>query len=139
MVERALLRLLFPEAVLSTQPVETSYKKKMRKQKGSAARTKLEAEWIPQPARVFVHEVLTDHTLSIYWSDPQTGHYAEQIWRAGLARVGGFCVLSGRVIVQGDQVFRPRRSVMCVPANWDRMILASVVEVGHPCEPRSDA
>jgi hypothetical protein len=38
-----------------------------------------------------------------------------------------FCALSGRAIVRGDEVFRPRRSMTLVPANWRRMILASDV------------
>jgi hypothetical protein len=129
-IERALLRLLYPGKVLLKQPVETSYKKKMRREKGRTVRGTHEAEWIALPARIVVHEVLSAHTLSICWSDSQTGHYAEQVWRLGLARNDGFCALSGRPIVEGDDVFRPRRSVMCVPANWSRMILASAVSRG---------
>ena len=126
-IERALLRLLCPRNAPLIQSVETSYAKKMRRGKGQVAQRTHEAEWIPQPARILVHEVLSAHTLSICWSDSQTGHYAEQVWRLGLARNDGFCALSGQPILQGDDVFRPRRSVMCVPANWSRMILASAV------------
>ncbi|MEM5341159.1 DUF3331 domain-containing protein [Paraburkholderia azotifigens] len=131
MIERALLRLLSPGEVLLNQPVETTYKKKMRREKARAVRRTHEAEWIALPARIVVHEVLSAHTLSICWSDSQTGNYAEQVWRLGLARDDGLCALSGRPIVEGDDVFRPRRSVMCVPANWSRMILASAVSSGN--------
>jgi hypothetical protein len=131
-VERALLRLLCPVGALATPQVETAYKKKFRRHKGAMATAPLtgEAERVAQPARIFVHEILSAHTLSVCWSDAQTGHYAEQVWRLGLARDVGFCALSGRPIVPGDDVFRPRRSVVCVPANWNRMILASVVSMG---------
>ncbi|WP_338941276.1 DUF3331 domain-containing protein [Paraburkholderia sp. 22B1P] len=116
-IERALLRLLLPGVVLATEPVETTFKKKMRRERVPMVRRMHRAEWIPQPARISVHEILSAHTLSRCWSDSQTGHYAEQIWRLGLARNDGFCALSGRPIVEGDEVFRPRRSMMCVPAN----------------------
>jgi len=125
--ERALLRLLFPATLLATEPVETAYKKKMRRERVPIVRRMHRVDWIPQPARISVHEILSAHTLSICWSDSQTGHYAEQIWRLGLARNDGYCALSGRPIVEGDEVFRPRRSAICVPANWNRMILASQI------------
>ncbi|ALP66025.1 hypothetical protein AN416_26380 [Paraburkholderia caribensis] len=126
-IERALLSLLFPRPLFLTPPVETSFKKKMRRERVPAAQNSHRAEWIPLPARIVVQEMLSAHTLSIYWSDSQAGHYAEQIWRLGLARDDGFCVLSGRPIVRGDEVFRPRRSMTLVPANFRRMILASAV------------
>jgi len=133
-IERALLRLLFPRTALVKEQVETAYKKKMRREKAPIGRRPHRADWIPQPARIFVHEILSAHTLSICWSDSQTGHYAEQIWRQGLARNDGYCALSGRPIVEGDEVFRPRRSAMCVPANWNRMILASQIAMkAEPC------
>ena len=126
-VERALVRLLFPVTMLASSPVETSFRKKMRRAQVVVGRRTHEAEWIPLPARILVREILSAHTLSVSWSDSQTGHYAEQVWRLGLARSDGFCALSGRPIVEGDDVFRPRRSVTYVPANWSRMILASAV------------
>ena len=126
-IERALLSLLCPTPLFLTPPVETSFKEKMRRERLPAARKNHQAEWIPLPARIVVQEILSAHTLSISWSDSQTGHYAEQIWRLGLARDDGFCALSGRPIVRGDEVFRPRRSMTLVPANWRRMILASDV------------
>ena len=126
-IERALLSMLSPTPLFPTPRVESSFKEKMRRERLSASQKNHRAEWIPLPARIVVQEILSAHTLSIYWSDSQTGHYAEQIWRLGLARDDGFCALSGRPIVRGDEVFRPRRSMTLVPANWRRMILASDV------------
>ncbi|WP_109476081.1 DUF3331 domain-containing protein [Paraburkholderia sp. C35] len=128
-VERALLRLLFPGKLQALPPVETSYSKKMRRASVAAGQKNHDAEWIPLPARIFVHEILSAHTVSVSWSDSQTGHYAEQIWRLGLARNDGYCALSGLPIVEGNDVFRPRRSATGVPANWSRMILASAVPI----------
>ena len=126
-IERALIMLLRPTPLLSTLPLERTAKKQMRRARLPAPRADHWAEWTPPPARIVVQEVLSANTLSIYWSDSQTGHYAEQIWRLGLAREDGFCALSGRPIRPGDDVFSPRRSMTFVPANWRRMILASDV------------
>ena len=130
-VERALLRLLCPAQGHAIDQPDSAYRKKIRRHKTLAAIRTHQAEWIPQPARIFVHEVLTAHTLSVCWSDSQTGFYAEQIWRLGLARHDGYCALSGRPIGQGDEVYRPLRSATCVPANWNRMILATAVSLGQ--------
>ncbi|SKC81277.1 protein of unknown function [Burkholderia sp. CF099] len=126
-VERALISLLRPTPLHLTPPLETAFKEKMRRERVCIVRKDHEAEWIPLPARIVVQEILSGHTLSICWSDSQTGHYADQVWRLGLAREDGFCALSGRPIGRGDEVFRPRRSMTFVPANWRRMILASDV------------
>ncbi|MEI6002300.1 DUF3331 domain-containing protein [Paraburkholderia bengalensis] len=126
-VERALLQLLRPSNDLHVGHIESSFKKKFRLKKILASPEARRAEWIPPPARIFIHEVLTPHTISVCWSDSQTGHYGDQIWRLGFARTSGFCALSGQPIRAGDDVFRPRRNVVKVPSNWNRMILASVV------------
>lgn len=126
-IERALINLLRPAPLLSTLPLEPTVKKQMRRARLPAARADHWAEWTPPPARIVVQEMLSADTLSIYWSDSQTGHYAEQIWRLGLAREDGFCALSSLPIWTGDDVFSPRRSMTFVPANWRRMILASDV------------
>ena len=55
------------------------------------------------------------------------GHYADQVWRVGLARTGSRCVLSGAAIRPGDTVFRPRTQGSRMPINHNRMILASAV------------
>lgn len=126
-VERALISLLRPAPSLLTPLYDPMAKKQMRRARLPTARGNHQAEWTPPPARIVVQEILSGNTVSIYWSDSQTGHYAEQIWRLGLAREDGFCVLSGRPIGRGDDVFSPRRSMKFIPANWRRMILASNV------------
>jgi hypothetical protein len=81
----------------------------------------------PSPARISIVEQLTSQTLSVRWSDPQSGHYADQVWRIGVARGPSFCVLTGMRIGPGDPVFRPRARETYVPANRDCMILAAAV------------
>ncbi len=78
-----------------------------------------------QPLRISIVERLTESTLSVDWSDPCLGHYSDQIWRIGLARVNSNCVLTGVPIRRGDTIFRPRLGGMYRPANSHRMILAS--------------
>ncbi|MFM0114989.1 DUF3331 domain-containing protein [Paraburkholderia nemoris] len=126
-VERALVSLLRPGQVTLGQPLKSAYERKFRPHKRNRREAPFSADPIPRPSRIFVQEILSDHTISICWSDSLTGHYAEQLWRLGLARVAGFCALSGRPITCGERVFRPRRSSMSVPSNWDRMVLASVI------------
>ncbi|WP_241974987.1 DUF3331 domain-containing protein [Paraburkholderia sp. BL17N1] len=107
--------------------VKSTFERRFRPGKRKPPSPYRDAEATPRPSRIFVQEILSVHTVSIYWSDSQTGHYAEQLWRLGLARVAGCCALSGRPISSGERVFRPRRSPMNVPGNWDRMVLASAI------------
>jgi hypothetical protein len=79
------------------------------------------------PLHISIVEKLSSTTISIRWSDPCLGHYANQIWGIGLARVDAICVLSGKAIHRGDSVFRPRAYGSQVPINHHRMILASAV------------
>ncbi|WP_321932074.1 DUF3331 domain-containing protein [Paraburkholderia guartelaensis] len=79
------------------------------------------------PARVSIVEQRTSQTLSVCWSDSQSGHYADQVWRKGVARRASFCVLTGTRIYPGDSVFQPRACATHVPANRDHMILAAVL------------
>jgi hypothetical protein len=79
----------------------------------------------PPPIHISIVERLTARTLSVYWSDPRSGHYGDQIWRIGLARVDSHCVLTGLPIRRGDPIFRPRLFGSYRPANSHRMILAS--------------
>lgn len=127
---RALLRLLCPDMGYSTQQAETDFRKRFRRRNGSTAGRTHNAEWIRRPTRILVLEILSTCTLSVYWSDAQTGHYQEQIWCLVRARKDGFCALSGSPILEGDDVYHPRRRGRFVPANWDRMILASEVSQG---------
>ena len=79
------------------------------------------------PLRISIVEKLSSTTISIRWSDPCLGHYADQIWGIGLARADSICVLSGKPIRRGDSIFRPRAYRSEVPLNRHRMILASAV------------
>jgi hypothetical protein len=76
---------------------------------------------------VSIVEKLSPSTISVRWSDPCLGHYANQLWGIGLARGAAICVLSGKPIRRGDLIFRPRVHRSHVPSNRDRMILASAV------------
>ncbi|HVE10802.1 MAG TPA: DUF3331 domain-containing protein [Paraburkholderia sp.] len=80
-----------------------------------------------QTVRVNILDKLSSVTISVYWSDPCSGHYAEQIWRMGFARIDAACVLTGTPIRRGDPVFRPHARATKAPANAGRMILASAV------------
>lgn len=75
--------------------------------------------------RIVVLERLSLVTLSVTWSDPTLGHFAGQVWRKGPAHIDTFCALTGVPIRLGDPVFRPRSHDSHVPANADRMILES--------------
>ena len=86
------------------------------------------------PLHVSIVEKLSTTTISIRWSDPCLGHYADQIWGIGLARADAICVLSGMPIRRGDSIFRPRVYRSQVPLNRHRMILASAVS-GFPQKP----
>jgi len=76
---------------------------------------------------ISVVEKLSSTTISVCWSDPCLGHYANQIWGMGSARGDAICVLSGKRIRRGDPIFRPRAYGSQLPINRDRMILASAV------------
>ncbi|WP_244144616.1 DUF3331 domain-containing protein [Paraburkholderia hospita] len=109
--------------------VETSFSKKMRRAIVRVGQrvTRLNG-FLCRPVSL-VREILSARTVSVSWSDPQTWHYAERIWRLGLAGSDGFCALSGLPVGGGDDVFRPRRSATGIPANWSRMILAAAVPI----------
>lgn len=127
-VRRALIALLAPESFASKSAPNTYIRKKKFRRRGGAASCASEpfvAE--PVPTHISIVEQLTSQTLSVCWSDPQSGHYADQVWRKGVARRPSYCVLSGKRIYPGDSVFRPRACETYVPANRDRMILAAVV------------
>jgi hypothetical protein len=64
-------------------------------------------------------------SVSVTWSDPTLGHFADQLWIRGSAHIYSFCALTGLPICPGDAVFRPRPHDLHVPENADRMILES--------------
>ncbi|WP_109477356.1 DUF3331 domain-containing protein [Paraburkholderia sp. C35] len=120
-VRRALIALLTPEATREARRLEPIDDRRARKEtprrRGRAA----------TPARIFIVEQPTSLTLTVCWSDPQSGHYGEQLWRKGVARRASFCVLTGERIRPGDAVFRPRAGESHLPANRDYMLLAAAV------------
>lgn len=128
-IRRALLCLLTPApiALESSRKAEFGPKKKFRLTKRPPPEAMEPVELEPPPAHISILEQLSSKTLSVCWSDPRTGHYADQVWRIGLARMDSFCVLTGRPIRRGDPVFRPRACETYFPANRNRMILAAAV------------
>ena len=126
-VRRALIALLAPKPFASEATANTYTRKKYRRSGRAATRAFEPVAAEPVPARISIIEQPTSQTLSVCWSDPQSGHYADQVWRKGVARKQSSCVLTGMRIYPGDSVFRPRASETYVPGNRDRMILAAVV------------
>ncbi|WP_225031210.1 DUF3331 domain-containing protein [Paraburkholderia sp. XV] len=131
-VTRALLAVLVPTPIESIKKAQYDPKKKFRKTKGPRPEAFEPVAVESPPAHVCILEQLSSKTLSVCWSDPRSGHYADQVWRFGLARMDSFCVLTGMPIRRGDAVFRPRACESHFPANCDRMILASAVPSGSP-------
>ncbi|AET93837.1 hypothetical protein BYI23_D003270 (plasmid) [Burkholderia sp. YI23] len=73
---------------------------------------------------VRVLDTPTTRTLTVSWCDASTGHYGYQTWRARCARHAGTCVLTGRPIEAGDDVFSPRKGLV-QPGNAGAMIAAA--------------
>jgi len=116
-VERALIALLTPEIR------RLEHEKKKQKFQETCRRSRRMAK----PARVFIVEQPTAQTLTVCWSDPLSGHYADQLWRKGVAQKSSFCVLTGMRIRPGDAVFRPRTAEHFIPVNREYMLLANAV------------
>jgi hypothetical protein len=126
-VRRALVGVLMPTPLESIKKAQYGPKKKFRMTKRPPPEALEPVPVEPPPAHISILEQLSSKTLSVCWSDPRSGHYADQVWRIGLARMDSFCVLTGMPIRRGDPVFRPRACESYFPANRDRMILASAV------------
>jgi hypothetical protein len=118
-VRRALIALLTPDASLLESEDNKQGCKVSSRRRGRTA----------TPARIFIVEQPTSQTLTVCWSDPQSGHYADQLWRKGVARRSSFCVLTGMRIRSGDAVFRPRAGETYLPANREYMLLAAAVSI----------
>jgi Domain of unknown function (DUF3331) len=86
-----------------------------------------DAGLLPKPSCVTILERLSLTTIAVSWCDATAGHYGDQIWTTGIAHKRAICALTGAYIRQGDAVYRPRRSSTHLPANFDRMILASAL------------
>ncbi|ALL66468.1 Protein of unknown function (DUF3331) [Paraburkholderia caribensis MBA4] len=119
--------MLDPQAPQLTIRARRAPKKKRRLPRQLIKTEFNPAELEAPPSRVSVLEQLSSKSLSVYWSDPRSGHYANQVWRIGVARIDAFCALSGMPICRGDAVYRPRVSPSYLPANHNRMILAAAV------------
>ena len=127
-VRRALIALLSPRSFLPESAASTAIREKRFRRSGRAAGGTFEPVVAkPAPAHVSIVEQLTPQTLSVCWSDAQSGHYADQVWRRCIARRPSVCVLTGMHIRPGDFVFRPRAGRARAPANRDYMILAASV------------
>nr|WP_250504645.1 DUF3331 domain-containing protein [Caballeronia sp. AZ7_KS35] len=79
------------------------------------------------PLHLSIVEKLSSSTISVRWSDPCFGHYANPLWGMCSARTDAICALSGARIRRGDTVFRPRAYGSQLPIIRNRMILASAV------------
>lgn len=79
-------------------------------------------------AMVTVHGRASSITISVSWRDATACRYGEQIWREGIARRPGVCVLSNEQIEVGDCIYRPI-PVAPRPANYHEMMLASALGV----------
>ncbi|WP_310630146.1 DUF3331 domain-containing protein [Paraburkholderia sp.] len=72
-------------------------------------------------------EAWSENLISVSWSDPTSGRYAEQPWRLCIARKRGLCALTGADIQRGDKIYRPfTRGVAPINADW--AVLASALE-----------
>lgn len=49
----------------------------------------------------------SEKRIAIYWSDPLSCRYMEQIWRLANANATGVCAVSGTQIHPGEPVYRP--------------------------------
>lgn len=76
--------------------------------------------------RVQLLERPTQSTVTIAWRDSTHCFYGDQVWHATRARLAGVCVMSGRAIVPGDAIYRPR-PCRPTPLNSGAMILRSVL------------
>ncbi|HEX7908005.1 MAG TPA: DUF3331 domain-containing protein [Paraburkholderia sp.] len=92
----------------------------------AAARTSEPVVADPIPARISI-ERLSSEAVSVCWSDARLGRCSEQIWRLGRARIDSYCLLTGRRIRYGDKVFRPRTQRGYPSPEYNRMILACVL------------
>lgn len=126
-VHRALVRLLLPTVISKfNDAYDRELTIRVRRRKISSRRVAVTPTQTP-PCRVSILDRPSSHALTVLWSDACSGHYGEQSWRLAYAKRDALCVLTGTPIFKGDEVFRPRVKRNALPANWDRMILASKV------------
>ncbi|WP_090869618.1 DUF3331 domain-containing protein [Paraburkholderia diazotrophica] len=128
-VRRALIALLAPKPFASEAEAtaNTCIRKKKYRRSSRAASTFEPVVAEPIPARFSIVEWLSSETVSVSWSDATLGRYSGQTWRLGRARIESYCLLTGRRIRNGDKVFRPLTQQGYLSSEYNRMILACVV------------
>ncbi|MEM5434615.1 DUF3331 domain-containing protein [Paraburkholderia diazotrophica] len=126
---RTLLDVLtpLPAAVAAAQRATETRKERFRHRKAAFGAAVGPSHCERGAARISDIERVSSRSIRLCWSDPLFGHYADQVWRIGLARKDSFCDLSGLAVHRGDVVFSPRLHKRYYPANGDRVILASQV------------
>jgi hypothetical protein len=76
---------------------------------------------------VAVLERASPRTVTVFWSDSLVCRYGEQVWVRTYADAAGNCVLSGRAIRAGDEIYQPRET-RPPPLNRGAMMLAECAE-----------
>lgn len=127
---RALLDVLTPSAQTQLSPTGIGRRKmkRFRSNKRLHDEAVSSAEAVSRPTCIAIVERPSSETVSVCWSDATMGRYSEQIWRLGRARTSSLCLLSGRVIRYGDEVYRSPAQQGCLSVDQDRMILACAVD-----------
>lgn len=126
-VQRALVSLLLPAVVTAPNVAHDSGTKTTLRPRAVDPRQVAVPSAHTPARRVAVLDRPSAQALTVLWSDSCSGHYGHQTWRLGYAKQDALCVLTGAPILKGDRVFLPRGNRNALPANWDRMILASKV------------
>ncbi|MGF6553055.1 DUF3331 domain-containing protein [Paraburkholderia youngii] len=126
-VQRALVSLLLPVVVTASNDAYDRERKTHLRPRGVDSGQVVSTLVHTPPRRLSVIDRPSSQALTVLWSDACFGHYGHQTWRRGYAKRDALCVLSGAPISKGDEVYRPRANRDSLPANWDRMILASKV------------
>jgi hypothetical protein len=105
---------------------ERAAKKQRNSNVGKSAKSRRPATALS--ARVEVVDRVSERAIVVDWCDATVGHYGEQLWTRGVARLSSRCVLSGQRIRRGDLVYHPSMRGHC-PANRKEAILACILDV----------
>ncbi|WP_321969183.1 DUF3331 domain-containing protein [Paraburkholderia tropica] len=117
--------LVWAKALALLDPAQS---KATLKQAGGTVRSR-ECATLPLEERTSVIRIverLDTETMLLSWSDPLSGHSAEETWRKGLAKRSGKCLLSDTRLRRGDSVYR--RSTRMRISHADGMIAAGCIE-----------
>jgi hypothetical protein len=127
---RALLDIVTPAAQTVDSAAVTGHRKKqkfrLKKRPHDEAPPTVDVP--PRPTHITIVERLSSESVSVCWSDARLGRYSDQTWRLGRARIDSLCLLTGRRIRYGDKIFRPRTQQGYLSPEYNRMILACVVD-----------